>query len=174
MNELPSVAGAVEPTLPPSRPPARGKALAGVFGVAMLAATLSPIVQNWRAEPKDSFPLSYYPMFSQKRSETYQVNYLVGLDAAGNRHVVPHKFAGSGGFNQTRRQINKVVREKRAGDLCRAVAERLGKEKRPPFSEIVTVRIVSGTFGVDDYFAGNKTPLKESVRATAKVPRGAP
>jgi hypothetical protein len=152
-----------------------GKICAGVFIALLIGATLSPIVQNWRSEPKDSFPLSYYPMFSTKRGETYQVNYIVGLDAKGDRHTIPHKFAGTGGgFNQTRRQINRYVDEKRGDELARSVAAAIAREKKPPYNEIVTVRIVRGRFRFDDYFHGNKNPISESVRGSAPVLRGEP
>src|SRR5688500_190743 len=83
------------------------KGSAGLLGVLLIGATLAPIAQNWRPEPKDSFPFSYYPMFSQKRGDIYRVHYMVGLDGQGKRHTIPHLFAGEGGFNQTRRQINR-------------------------------------------------------------------
>jgi hypothetical protein len=150
------------------------KAFAGLFSLLMIGATLSPIVENWREKPKDSFPLSYYPMFSAKRSENYQANYLVGLDARGNRHLISHKFAGSGGFNQTRRQINKVIREKQADALCRSIADKVARADKPPYTQIVTVQIVTGSFRFEDYFAGNKTPLSERVRASCRVGRGEP
>ena len=164
------------PDPPPERPErlSWGKACAALFSLAMIGATLSPIVENWRQEPKDDFPLSYYPMFSQKRSEQYLVNYIVGFDARGNRYVIPHQFAGSGGFNQTRRQLNRVVREKRADELCRAIAARVAREEKPPYTEIVSVQIVTGTYRFADYFGGTKTPLTERVRAAAPVERGKP
>jgi hypothetical protein len=148
------------------------KGLAALFSVLMIGATLAPVAENWRAEPRDSFPLSYYPMFSAKRSEKYVVHYLVGRDAEGNRHRIPHKFAGSGGFNQTRRQINKLVREKKAADLCHAVAEKVARADTSPFTEIVTVEVVTGSYRFDDYFAGKKSPLSERVRASCAVQRG--
>jgi hypothetical protein len=152
--------------------PAWKKGLAGLFSLAMIGATLSPITENWREKPTDSFPLSYYPMFSQKRAEKYQVHYMVGMDGQGNRHVIPYTFAGSGGFNQARRQLNKVVREKRADDLCNRIAARVAKATNAPYSDIVEVRIVTGSYRFVDYFAGNTAPLKETVRAKAKVQRG--
>jgi hypothetical protein len=147
--------------------------LPSVLSVVMIGATLSPVVENWREKPTDSFPLSYYPMFSQKRAENYVVHYIVGLDAKGIKHPVPHKFAGSGGFNQTRRQINKVVREKRADELCQSIAVRLAADKSSTYDEIVTVQIVTGSYHFDDYFAGNTAPISERVRGKAQVKRGA-
>ncbi len=48
----------------------RDKAMVLAGGVALLGSVLVPIRQNWRAKPRDGFPLSYYPMFSAKRSGT--------------------------------------------------------------------------------------------------------
>ena len=80
------------------------KGLAGLFGLLLMGATVAPIEQNWRPHPNDNFPFSYYPMFSEKRGEIYAVSYIVGLDVQGNRHLISHRLAGSGGLNQTRRQ----------------------------------------------------------------------
>jgi hypothetical protein len=150
------------------------KALAALFSLGLIAATLAPVKENWRDEPKDSFPLSYYPMFSFKRSENYQVHYIVGFDKNGLRYLLPHRFAGSGGFNQTRRQLNKTVREKRAVELCKTIAARVARETDAPYCDIVTVKIVTGSYRFDDYFGGDIAPLSEKTRATAKVQRGAP
>jgi hypothetical protein len=214
VEELPVQSNAV--TQATGRHPRRsaGKAVAGLFSVVMLGATLAPVVENWKEQPQDSFPLSYYPMFSANRAEKYQVHYIVGLDQQGNRHLISYKFAGHGGFNQVRRQINKIVRDSRAEDqadgdkkaevkpvrdkktggkaardkkagtkvvrdskvdeLCQAIAAKIARETSPPYSEIVTVQIVTGTYRFDDYFAGNTTPLAEKVRGKAKVKRGGP
>jgi predicted DCC family thiol-disulfide oxidoreductase YuxK len=144
----------------------REKGFASVFSLLLSGATLAPIAQNWRPEPKDGFPFSYYPMFSQKRGDLYRVNYIVGLDTQGNRHLISHKLAGEGGFNQTRRQINRYVRQGTAEELCRSVAARVGRRNKPPYTEIVTVNIVRGAYRFDDYFAGNKAPVSERVRAS--------
>jgi len=148
------------------------KAFAALLGCLLMGAVLSPIVQNWRAIPKDNFPLSYYPMFSEKRGAIYIVSYLVGLDGEGNRQLIPHQFAGTGGFNQTRRQINKLEREGKSDVLCRAVAGKLARKAVSPYNGIVTIRVVTGRFRFADYFAGKKAPLNERVRASCQVVRG--
>ena len=157
----------------------RGKGLAGLLGLLLLGATLTPVAQNWQAEPKDSFPFSYYPMFSQKRGEVYKVDYIVGLDAQGGRHMIPYTFAGRGGFNQTRRQIHKLIQGQMADTLCRAVATHVlddddeddTEEEEPSYSNVVTVQIVTGAFRFADYFGGNKTPVAEKVHASCPIVR---
>jgi predicted DCC family thiol-disulfide oxidoreductase YuxK len=148
------------------------KAMAGALGALLLAATLAPVAQNWRPTPKDNFPFSYYPMFAAKRSETYSVNYIVGLDAQGQRHQIPHDFAGDGGFNQTRRQLGKLIRTDQATTLCQTIAAAIAQQPGPPFSDIATVRLVTGTFRFADYFGANKTPLEERAHASCVVARG--
>src|SRR5262249_22843254 len=61
-------AAAASPERSCQRHDSRGKIIPGVLSVVMIGATLSPVVENWREKPTDSFPLSYYPMFSQKRA----------------------------------------------------------------------------------------------------------
>src|SRR6266542_743485 len=78
----------------------RGNRWGALLSVAMLGAVFWPVQQNWRAVPKDSFPLSYYPMFSQKRELIESFYYLVGRDAQGARYYIPRKWIGTGGQNQ--------------------------------------------------------------------------
>ena len=116
------------------RPPLLGRAGAVVVSVIFVFATLLPVKENWRERPKDSFPLSYYPMFTQKRGESYEVSYLVGVEADGEKRNLPYRLAGGGGFNQVRRQINKTISQDRADELARAVAgeaARRGAVRRP-------------------------------------------
>ena len=143
-----------------------GKRMAGGLSLLMVGAVLWPIVENWRTEPKDSFPLSYFPMFSVKRGKEMRLAYLVGYDAQGRRYPIPYRYAGAGGLNQVRRQLNAIVRTGRAEDLCRRVAAALAGEPVGPLAEVVTVQVVTGRFCFDDYFFGNKEPLAEVVHAT--------
>src|SRR5437773_2327725 len=86
-----------------------GKRVAFLSSLVMIGAVLWPVQQNWRKPPHDSFPLSYYPMFSAKREAIETFHYLVGRDAEGKRYLIPHSFASAGGLNAARRQINKLI-----------------------------------------------------------------
>lgn len=146
------------------------KGFAGGLSVLMIGAVLWPVIENRRKEPKDSSPLSYYPMFSAKRSKWVYVNHVVGLDARGGRHLLPYACAGTGGLNQVRRQINRIVREGRADELCQMVAAKGALEER--FAGVVTVQVVTGRYRLADYFAGKRDPVSERVRASWPVERG--
>ena len=149
----------------------RGKRLAALASVAMIGAVLWPSQENWRKNPHDSFPLSYYPMFSAKRRPIETFNYLVGHDAKGKRYLIQHSFAGHGGLNAVRRQINKKVREDRADDVARMVTKRLAEREDGKWSKIVKVDVVTGRYAVDDYFHGKKEPVSEKIKASRPVER---
>jgi hypothetical protein len=149
----------------------QGKGLASGFSLLMICAVLWPIVENWREQPTDSFPLSYYPMFTEKRAEKARVTYMVGFDAQGNRELIPYPFAGTGGLNQVRKQIRKVAQTGKATELCRSVAARIAQSKRERFADVESVQIVTGDYRLADYFSGNKSPVSERVNASCQVER---
>lgn len=149
----------------------RNKTVARCISVLVVLVVLSPVVQNWRKKPSDSFPLSYFPMFTQKRQPEMKVTYLVGLDGAGNRHKVPYKFAGNGGLNQVRKQIAAKVRRDEAEDLCGKVAQKLAKRDAPPYADLTEVRVVTGKYSLDGYFTGDKSPRDEVVHASCPIVR---
>ncbi len=139
--------------------------------IALLVAliVLSPLVQNWREKPADSFPLSYYPMFSEKRDPEQKVTHFIGIDPSGARQNLRYSLAGQGGLNQLRKQIRKKVSDMEADELCLQVAS--GVNKRKKLRAITEVRIVTGTYNMYDYFSGQRSPLKERIHATCEVGR---
>jgi hypothetical protein len=160
------------PELPRNRPVWwREKAPAAVFSLLVIGAVLCPITENWKAQPQDSFPLSFYPMFSKKRGATVQVTYLVGMDKRGNEQPIRYTYAGTGGLNQVRMQLNSAVRQGKATPICRKVALRIARKKTGPLAEIDTVAMVTGTYRVDDYFAGKHEPQSLQVETLCKVTR---
>ena len=151
---------------------AQGKLLPALFSIFLILLVLSPIIENFRAKATDGFPLSHFPMFTSKREATASVTHLVGLDASGNRYVIPHRFAGTGGMNQARKQISKSARNKvDAPKLCQTVAEKVAARRGERYGKIVKVVIVSGEYNLNDYFAGAKNPVEEKVRVSCDVKR---
>ncbi|MBA2566904.1 MAG: hypothetical protein H0V08_03820 [Thermoleophilaceae bacterium] len=145
--------------------------LAAAFSAAVLALVLSPIRQNWREHKRDGFPLSYYPMFSARRGEQVTLVYLLGLTGDGGRRLIPYSYAGTGGLNQVRRQLGRLIRCGSADLACEAVARRLAARSDGPFADVVTVKVVRGRFLLPAYFAGEKEPVSERVHATRGVER---
>ena len=147
---------------------------AGGVSIVTIGAVLWPIMRNWQESSEDDFPLSHYPMFSAKRPEKVRVTHLVGVDRDERRHLIPYKYAGGGGMNQVRRQINRIVREGKADALCQTVAARISLEEEGRFTGVTTVRVVTGKYRLADYFGGDKSPVSENVRASCPVRRDIP
>ena len=146
--------------------------LAVVFSVLLIVVLLWPVRENWQDNPKDNFPLSYYPMFSHKRKATYSMPYVVGYDSLHNRHFVPYQYAGTGGFNQVRRQMREMVREDRHNELIRRVAEELADSDRDSYDQLVRVELVKGKYHFEDYFLnGKKAPISETLLSTQTITR---
>ena len=151
----------------------RGKRRAALVSLLMIGAVVWPVQENWRDKPRDDFPLSYYPMFSNKRDPVETFWYVVARDAQGKRHYVPYRTMGDGGGNQTRRQIRKLMNDGRGNDLAKAVAKRLAKREQPPWSEIMSVTACKGKYDVDAFFDGKKEPISEEIKGFAQVERRA-
>jgi hypothetical protein len=141
------------------------KRLAGAFSVVLLLLVTSPVAENWKDTPEDDFPLSYYPMFSTDRADRQRVTYLVRRDAAGGGTLLPYWYAGAGGMNQVRRQITKLANDGGAQRLCRKVAARAAQDGGGPG----TIEVVTGTFRLSAFFAGDRLPASEAVRARCPV-----
>lgn len=149
---------------------AAAKTLARVTSAAVAAAVLSPVLANWRTKPRDSFPLSHYPMFSARRGATGTVTYLLGIDADGTRRSLPHTLVGPGGLNQVRRQLGRCRLPKQALAICDAVAGRIVLQDRSRFATLLEVRLVTGEYAFDDFFAGRREPMAENVHAAVAIP----
>jgi hypothetical protein len=163
-------------TEPSARSLAVGKWGAGLFSCLLIGAVLSPVIQNWRAKPVDSFPFSYYPMFSEKREGTSRVTYMVGIDSKGNRHNLHYKYArgdmGAGGLNQVRRQISKMLERKEADKLCQAIARNVSNKQEGWLAKVVAVEVRTDTYNLNDYFTGkSRIPVKSKIHATCSVKR---
>jgi len=140
------------------------------ISVFVIILILSPILENWASKPKDNFPLSYYPMFSKKRQATYGMYYFVGYDTAQNRYKISYKLAGTGGFNQVRRQIKKAARSDKAKAYTQEVAKRIANMKEYPYSELTRIELVKGYYHLENYFLKQDTlPVHERKVAFHKI-----
>jgi len=144
----------------------RTAALIGVAGVVTAAA---PIVLNFRSAPRDSFPLSHYPMFSAARPNVLDVTHLVGRTGDGQRIGLPCSLLGPGGMNQHRKQVRRAALRGRGDPLVRRAARRVAR--RPLYAEVVAVELVTCGYRLVDWFDGTARPVSETVHATASVDR---
>ena len=153
--------------------PCDDKRAAASFSAALLTAVLMPLVQNWREHKRDSFPLSYYPMFSVERKKRYRVTHLVGRSASGGRVPIPYGYAGTGGLNQVRRQLSRIVAGGGADAICRSVAGKVARRGSPSLVGVVEVELVTGEYRLNGYFRGSTDPTRVVVHASSPVERQA-
>ena len=141
----------------------------------ILLAVMSPIAENFKADPEDSFPLSYYPMFTRKRAAEKKETYLLGLEPDGSRHLLHYKYYAGGGLNQVRRQIRRIVKNGGADGLCQTVASTVARRNQRKLANVVSVQIVTGKYNLNRFFSGGeegKNPVSETIHATCAVKRG--
>ncbi len=149
------------------------RACAAVFSVTMLVAVLSPLLQYRRPLPDrvDGFPLSWYPMFSARRRRRVSIAHAIGVTATGTRRAMPVAVYGSGGLNQARRQLNRMVlREGRPDVYAAKLAARVAR--RPDCTDIVRVQVLTTRFDLDRCFLDRVANGEETVLATVEVSRG--
>jgi hypothetical protein len=141
-----------------------------IVGSILLSLVMCPIVQNWTKKPVDSFPLSYYPMFSKKRGETYGLYYVMAYDSLGTKKRLPYHIAGTGGFNQVRRQINKAHKIDGGRPFLKKVGKRLAKKDKSLYERLVKIELVKGYYHLENYFLRNDTlPLLERKIASYQI-----
>lgn len=145
--------------------------VAAGLSLLFLGAVAWPVRLNWIRKPQDSFPLSYYPMFSHDRRGKAEVTYLLGVSAAGQRQYLPYQLVGTGGMNQVRKVIAKrAIRNPNA--LCRDVASAVAAG-RQGVHNIRTVKIIRSTFLFKQFYAGDQTPAQSLVLCSCATKRDA-
>jgi len=145
-----------------------------IVNVVASLVVLAPATEAFGDRKWDTFPLSWYPMFSDPRNGTETPRYVIGLTPEGERHLVDYRYWTSGGFNQGSMQLKKLERERKGGlkKLCPKIASRVARRNEPRLAEVDQIRIVRGTYSPIAYFRdGDTKPMKERVMARCPVPR---
>lgn len=144
---------------------ARGPAL--IFSALLIGATVWPAL---REPPRDSFPLSTYPMFSSVRERPW-VDVIVGFDAEGRERRISPELVANPEVMQAAQTISKAVRRKQAAMLCEQVAAQVGEA--PKYAEVTRLEVQSRQFDPRTYFVdeAGKVPLRLRRRASCEVRR---
>jgi hypothetical protein len=149
------------------------KSISILLSLLLSFALLSPLKKEWRGEDGDSFPLSWYPMFSKPRPALERIVYMVGVLPDGTRRVIKSNSFVRGNMNQARMHVAKYAQRKKTSDeLCKRAAERMSKRKRGPQSRMGQVRLVRGHFSREAFFRdGQVHPEKDVIMAACHIPR---
>jgi hypothetical protein len=141
----------------------------GAYAVSIIvvALVLSPVV---RPGQPDSFPLSTYPMFSNRLGRTAALSTAVGLTATGDvRRLSPELI--SGGYEPVRAYatVDASIAHGDTDALCDEIAERTRKSGAP---DIVAIEVVTETHDVIAWFDGDKDADDRYVYAHCELPDG--
>lgn len=149
------------------RPPLRRRAWAVALVAGVSAAVLWPVV---RQPPRDSFPLSTYPMFSFPRQPVVDIDVVMGVTADGDDvRLGPELIADTDEVIQAGALVRRAVAggQDASGSLCATVADRVaGSSVGADRIEVRTDR-----YDAVAWFQGDEEPLTSTLRATCPVTR---
>lgn len=131
---------------------------AAVLGVGLLGAVVSPTLQS---PPKDSFPLSNYPMFAQARNtKAVSIPHVVAFGGSGGGRPVPPEMLGSVEVMQALRTVEMTVNRgpTAAEALCRSTATVL-RQVGGDWSDVVRLEVRVDVFDALTYFESDRTPI---------------
>lgn len=129
------------------------RALAAVVSVALVGATLSPLVRD---PVDDGFPLSTYPMFAWKRPTKLTMSYAIGETDRGERRYLTPRVVGSGEVLQARAIVERAATKggKELAAFCQKIAGNVARLDR--FRDVVRIRVMSGTHESIEFLVDGK------------------
>lgn len=136
-----------------------------VIGIAAFGAMISPI---FKEPPRDSFPLSDYPMFSTVREAAF-LQIAVGVGPGGAEERLPPSLVASSEVMQAAQTLRRAVYQDGAAQLCREIADRVARSRA--HSHLERVRIESRLFDPARYFSepGGDEPTERRRHASCRV-----
>lgn len=140
---------------------------AGVLGLAVLGAVLSPL---FREKPRDGFPLSNYPMFSAHKEDTSaRISHVVGVSREGRHRPIGPDLVGTDEVMQAHQTIKVAVKRGDSARLCERTAARVAGDA--DFADIDALEVRTDVYDVFRYFESDPSPLHTRVHARCDVHR---
>jgi hypothetical protein len=138
--------------------------------VAAVIATVLVVAPILRQPPRDSFPLSTYPMFATDRGPVAAVNTVLAVDGDGVSHTLsPELIGGSDEVILAAATVSRAIRGGTTAGLCNAVAERAAGSDRAAEEGWRVLEVVTHRYDTVSYLAGDEEPESEVVHATCTV-----
>jgi hypothetical protein len=148
----------------------RERLLGGLLSAAVLAAILYPVA--WKP-PRDSFPLSNYPMFARRQtSPEMSLQYAIGVEADGTRRPLRPALVANEEVLQARAVIADAFRRGPVAldALCRRIAGRVAARGRE-VAGVVEVRLMDGRHDAIAFLVRGELG-REEVRRRCPVEQG--
>ncbi|NLE47344.1 MAG: hypothetical protein GX614_02960 [Sandaracinaceae bacterium] len=137
------------------------------IGALFFGAMVSPLFKD---PPRDSFPLSDYPMFSSVREAAF-LQIAVGVDGDGTEHRLPPFIIANREVMQAAQTLRRAVRQNRSYELCREIAGRVASSRA--HAALERIRIESRLFDPARYFSepDGSEPIERRRHAECRVRR---
>lgn len=131
------------------------------------------LLSSWpafRVPPIDSYPLSTYPMFSQRRGQP-RLYRMLTLDAKGEQAPLAPRLVANSEALQAAATIRRAVDGGKGAlkALCNEVAARVSTE--PELSRVRRLRIQAVQYDPIEYFVGERVPLEARTLHSCRVRR---
>lgn len=137
------------------------------WGLGLVLLSIWPV---FRVPPVDSYPLSTYPMFSQRRGQP-RLYRMLTLDDRGTQAPLPPRLVANSEALQAAATIRRAVDGGKGAQkaLCSEVAARVSRD--PDLSHVRRLRIQAVQYDPIDYFTGGRVPLEARTLHSCRVRR---
>ncbi len=137
--------------------------------VVVSVVTVFLVVQPaFRDPPRDSYPLSNFPMFAQPLEATNSADAVIGVTADGDRRTLsPQRIAETDEVIQAVGYVHNELAAGRTGRLCSDVAQRVA-DAGP--SQVVSIQVLTERQDAVAYFQGARNP-EVTLHASCEVVR---
>lgn len=127
----------------------------------------------FREPPRDDFPLSNYPMFSERKDPRVNIQQVVARDEAGQETILPPRFVANEEVMQAAATLRRAMH---AGPdalaaLCAQIADRVAGSSETALRSAGEVLIFSRRVHAVRYFEGDTRPEHEELLGRCEVRR---
>jgi len=144
-----------------------GRLVAYGWGLGLVLCSIWPA---FRAPPIDSYPLSTYPMFSQRRGQPW-LHRVAALDASGTAAPLAPKLIANAETLQAAVTIRRAVDGGKGAmkTLCAEVAARVSRD--PELVSVRRLQIQAVQYDPVEYFVGSREPMAARILFSCRVRR---
>ncbi len=127
----------------------------------------------FRSPPRDDFPLSNYPMFSEKKDPRVTIQQVVARGEGAAEIVLGPAFVANEEVMQAAATIRRAMGAGAAGleTLCTDIAARVSASRDSELAAVREVLILSRQFHAVKYFSGDTIPEHEESLVRCEVLR---
>lgn len=137
------------------------------WGLGLVLLSIWPV---FRVPPVDSYPLSTYPMFSQRRGQPTLYR-MLALDDQKTPAPLPPRLVANSEALQAAATIRRAVDGGKSAQkaLCSEIAARVSRD--PELPHVRRLQIQAVRYDPIEYFVGDRVPLEARTLHSCRVRR---